>query len=58
VAELLQKDPADLTPKEKILVKKLKKTEEDFEKMKAAAAENHQNRGQAWQAMQQQFHPS
>ena len=41
MAELLQKDPADLTPKEKMLVKRLKKTEEDFERMKAAAVESH-----------------
>lgn len=34
-----------------MLVKRLKKTEEDFEKMKAAAAETHQSKGQARIAM-------
>lgn len=47
VAELMQKDPDNLTPKEKLLVKRLQKAEEDFEKMKAAAAESHIVKDQA-----------
>ena len=43
VAELKQKAPEDLTPKEKLLLKKIQKTEEEFERMKAAAQQNKAN---------------
>ena len=43
VQDLLQKaqeTPDDLTPKEKMIVKKMQKVEQEFERMRIAAAEN------------------
>lgn len=58
VADLLQKAPEDLTPKEKLLVKRLQKAEQEFEKMRVAAAENVPQRGRAKERAHAEFHPS